>query len=55
MFVEVSKRFTINTQHILYIDKGEKMWTLHMTDGKTIHADGEGRGKLEQALASSPR
>jgi hypothetical protein len=35
MFTEV-KCYTLNTDHIVYIDKDDRGWTIHLSNGETL-------------------
>lgn len=53
MFTEV-KCYTLNTDHIVYIDKDDRGWTIHLSNGESLFVENGWIADLKILLEVSP-
>lgn len=49
MFTEV-KCYIVNTDHIVYIDKDDRGWTIHLSNGETLVVESAWIAELKSLL-----
>ena len=53
MFTEV-KCYTLNTDHIVYIDKDDRGWSIHLSNGESLFLEDVWIVDLKRFLEASP-
>jgi hypothetical protein len=53
MFTEV-KCYTLNTDYIVYVDKDDRGWTIHLSNGESLFLEDVWIADLKRLLEASP-